>query len=65
MQHIGMLDATHGTWTNGTDEITAAYFDVDAVRISNSAGEAFVVTTDEWLDRLGDLKEAGWHKGAR
>jgi hypothetical protein len=58
---IAMLATqTLGTWKNGSQTLTAAYFDVDAVRISNSAGEAFVVSESEWLDRLENLQAAGW-----
>lgn len=55
---------TLGTWTKGTDRITAAYFDVDAIRLSNSAGETWTVTEREWLDRYDGLRDSGWHKAA-
>jgi hypothetical protein len=56
-----MTNATLGTWTNGTNTLVAAYFDADAVRLDNGR-DAFVVSADEWLDRLDALKDAGWHK---
>ncbi len=54
--------ATLGTWTNGTDTLIACFAELGHVRLENSKAEVMVVTDDEWLDRLDNLKDAAWFK---
>ena len=56
---------TLGTWTLAGQRITAAYYDVDAVRLSNSLGQSDVVSVREWLDRYDGLRDDGWTRVAR
>jgi hypothetical protein len=53
---------TNGTETlrNGTDRITAQYFDLGTVMLANSKGERWLVDEDEWAQRREALLDLGW-----
>jgi len=53
---------TLGTWTNGTQTLTASYLEPGYVRLDNSYGESWVVTDAEWLARWDDLRDLGFRR---
>lgn len=53
---------TTQTWTDGTNAVTVAYFEAGHVRAENTEREVIVLTDGEWLDRLDNLKDAGWYR---
>lgn len=50
------------TWTDGSNYISAGPLGNGAMLLSNSMGEHTVVSGEEWLARLDNLKDAGWYR---
>jgi len=51
---------TLGTWARGEATITAVYFDVGHVRVTNNAGGDVVHTVRDWMRMYDHMRDCGY-----
>lgn len=59
-EEIKAASETFGVWKLHLDTLIVSYLDDQHVRMSNSKGEVFSITTREWLERWDAIRDAGW-----